>query len=144
MTTRSATCRIFDLDTALDVMAAVEDTGSDVLAMLTTGVTFGALDWSDVADCYASPIGPCAACAACSGRGKVYVWTHSRGRHNRDVDVRETRVCATCGGEGTATIDGDARHTITTHCAVEFVRVGRDRFNTILRATGEGDRRFAE
>ncbi len=67
MTTRTATCRIFDLNTALDVMAAVENTGSDVLAMLTTGVTFGALDWSDVADYYASPIGPCNACDACRG-----------------------------------------------------------------------------
>ena len=139
MTTRTATCRIFDLNTALDVMAAVEDTGSDVLAMLTTGVTFGALEWSDVADYYASPIGPCATCAACRGHGAVYGWSMVRGNA-----VRKTRPCVLCAETGLATIDGGNRQTPDWIDAVEFVRIGRDRLNTVLRATGAGDRRFAE
>ena len=139
MTTRTATCRIFDLNTALDVMAAVENTGSDVLAMLTTGVTFGALDWSDVADYYASPIGPCNACDACRGHGAVYGWSMVRGKA-----VRCAHPCVLCAETGLATIDGGNRQTPEWIDAVEFVRIGRDRLNTRLRRSGAGDRRFAK
>lgn len=136
--TTTTVCNILDLDTALAALDVYDATGSDILVMMMTGVNMNPAALADETTGHAAPIGPCLACDACRGHGKVYGWHKFRG----DA-IRTVRPCIACDETGLASIDGGRRQNPAALDGVEFVRFGRERLNTIVRLDGAGDRRFA-